>query len=61
MWQILFLSIGLVFVIEGLLPFLLPHIWRHMMQQMITQSDRTLRVFGLISMLIGLAILYLSS
>lgn len=52
-------AIGLVFVIEGLLPFLAPRFWRQMMQQMLMQNDRMLRTFGLVSMLIGLSIVYL--
>ena len=59
MWQYLFTAIGLVFILEGLLPFLVPRIWRRTMQQMMMQTDQTLRIFGLISMLIGLSIVYL--
>lgn len=58
MWQFFLIAVGLVFVLEGLLPFLAPHIWRRMMAQMMVQNDRTLRTFGLVSMLIGLALLY---
>lgn len=54
-----FAAIALLFVFEGLLPFLLPGFWRRMMSQMIVQNDRTLRTMGLISMLIGLGLLYL--
>jgi hypothetical protein len=52
-------AIGLVFVLEGLLPFLAPRLWRRVMQQMMMQSDRALRVCGLTSMLLGLCFLYL--
>lgn len=55
----LLMAIGLVFVLEGLLPFLAPHFWRKMMQQMVLQHDKTLRVFGLISMLVGLGLAYI--
>ena len=56
MWSILVTAMGLLCVFEGILPFLSPNFWRRMMQQMIIQSDRTLRIMGLISMLIGLAL-----
>ena len=59
MKSIFYGALGLVFVFEGFLPFVLPRVWRQMMQNMLMQNDKTLRVFGLISMLIGLAILYL--
>lgn len=59
MLQSLWLAMGLVFIIEGLLPFLAPGIWRRSMLQMTVQSDKAIRLFGLISMLIGLIVLYL--
>lgn len=59
MLDILWVAIGLVFILEGLMPFLLPRVWRRVMQQMLIQNDRALRLFGLASMLIGLGLLYL--
>lgn len=59
MFQTLLSAIALVFVIEGILPFLLPKFWRRGMSQMVVQQDKTLRVMGLASMLIGLGLLYL--
>lgn len=56
MWSILITAIGLLFVFEGILPFLSPRFWRTLMQQMFIQSDRGLRIMGLVSMLIGLAL-----
>ncbi|EKD71504.1 MAG: hypothetical protein ACD_46C00177G0002 [uncultured bacterium] len=53
-WSILIAALGLLFVFEGILPFLSPRIWRQWMQQMMLQNDRTLRIIGLVSMLIGL-------
>ncbi|OGT37380.1 MAG: hypothetical protein A3F12_06375 [Gammaproteobacteria bacterium RIFCSPHIGHO2_12_FULL_38_14] len=51
----IFLSaLGLLLVFEGILPFLSPEGWRKIMKQMMMQSDRTLRIIGLVSMLIGL-------
>jgi len=55
----LWMAFGLVFILEGLMPFLLPGTWRRMMIQITLQNDKTLRIFGLMSMLIGLAWLYL--
>lgn len=55
-WSIFISAIGLLCVFEGMLPFLSPIFWRRLMQQMFTQSDRALRVMGLISMLIGLSL-----
>lgn len=60
MWSLFLTVIGLLFVLEGMLPFLSPRFWRHMMQQLFIQSDRTMRIIGLISMLIGLALVCIS-
>ncbi len=56
MWSIFITALGLLFVFEGILPFLSPRIWRRVMQQMFTQSDRGMHIMGLMSMLIGLAL-----
>lgn len=55
-WSIFLSALGLVFVFEGILPFLSPNTWRRMVQQMIAQPDRALRIMGLISMLVGLTL-----
>ncbi|EKD54392.1 MAG: hypothetical protein ACD_60C00087G0004 [uncultured bacterium] len=57
--QLFLMAIALVFVLEGLLPFLAPHLWRRVMQNMLIQPDKTVRMIGLVSMLIGLGLLYL--
>jgi len=59
MLQYLLTALGLVFILEGLLPFLVPRVWRRAMHQMMMQDDKTLRIVGLVSMLIGLGLLYL--
>ena len=48
----------LVLVIEGILPFLVPEQWRAAMRQVIELDDRSLRIMGLSSMLIGTVLLY---
>jgi len=58
MLEFFLVGFALVFVLEGILPFLSPRTWRHLMQQMMMQSDTALRMCGLISMLIGLGLLY---
>lgn len=56
-WPMLLTAIGLVFVLEGILPFVSPRSWRWLMQQMFIQSDRAVHIMGLVSMLIGLALI----
>ncbi|HEC29088.1 MAG TPA: DUF2065 domain-containing protein [Gammaproteobacteria bacterium] len=52
-------ALALVMVIEGVLPFLSPGTMRNYMAQMVQMDDRTLRITGLVSMLVGLGLLYL--
>jgi hypothetical protein len=59
MWHDLLVALSLVFVIEGILPFVSPASWREAVRAMLQFEDRTLRLVGLISMLLGLALLYL--
>ncbi|OGT65574.1 MAG: hypothetical protein A3J38_04085 [Gammaproteobacteria bacterium RIFCSPHIGHO2_12_FULL_45_9] len=57
-WQMFFVGIALLFVFEGILPFLYPRLWRRAVYQMLTQTDNVLRAIGLFSMLAGLIVLY---
>lgn len=51
-------AIALMFVIEGILPFLAPEKWRESSRKMAEKSDGQLRFIGLLSMLGGLLLLY---
>ncbi len=57
-WQVLPAAIALVFIIEGLMPFISPGRWRHMLTMVEQMDDRVIRNFGLGSMLFGLLLLY---
>lgn len=59
MWQDLWAALALVFVIEGLLPFISPGGMRRAWQQMAQMDDRSLRIAGLLSMIAGLIVLAL--
>ena len=52
-------ALALVFVIEGVLPFVSPRSWRQAMSQAVSMDDRGLRLMGLLSMLVGCLVLYL--
>ena len=52
-------AIALVLVIEGLLPFLSPGNWRRGFGQLMQLRDGQLRFFGLCSILLGLALLWI--
>ena len=53
-------AFALMLVIEGLLPFLLPAIWRQTFRRLTEMSDGQIRFVGLSSMLAGLLLLFLS-
>jgi len=53
------MAIALVLIIEGVLPFLAPSLWRDTFRRVIQMSDGQLRFIGLSSMLLGLVVLAL--
>lgn len=59
MWQEFLTALALVFVIEGILPFLNPNGFRNTMRVVADMDDRSLRWLGLAAMLFGLLMLYL--
>ncbi len=58
-WSDLFAGLALYLVIEGIMPFLNPAALRRAMTVFTSLSDVQLRVAGFVSMMLGLALLYL--
>jgi uncharacterized protein YjeT (DUF2065 family) len=56
----LMMAVALMLVIEGLLPFLLPMVWRDAFRRLTEMSDGQIRFVGLSSMLAGLLLLFLT-
>jgi uncharacterized protein YjeT (DUF2065 family) len=59
MSKTLLTAIALVLVIEGILPFLVPTLWREAFRRMTEMSDGQIRFVGLSSMVAGVLLLYL--
>ncbi|MFT6430858.1 MAG: hypothetical protein ACJAXR_000284 [Halopseudomonas sp.] len=59
MWQSLATALCLVLVLEGLMPFLAPSLWKRTLAGLTLISDRQLRLVGLGSMVAGTLLLYL--
>ncbi len=53
----LLLALALMLVIEGILPFLAPRVWRETFRRATELADGQIRFIGLTSMLVGLILL----
>jgi len=59
--EIILPALALMLVIEGILPFSAPRIWRETFKRLIEMSDGQIRFAGLMSMVIGLVLLYFAT
>ena len=59
MWHELAIALSLVLVVEGILPFISPNLWRNMARQVAQLNDKQLRIMGFMCMLVGVVLLYL--
>lgn len=57
-WSDLLAALALLLVIEGVIPFVNPQALRRMLATMNQLDDRSLRIAGLVSMLMGVVMLY---
>jgi uncharacterized protein YjeT (DUF2065 family) len=58
-WQDIAAAIALMLVFEGLMPFIAPARWRQTISLIATLNNRSIRLMGLASMLMGLVLLTL--
>ena len=54
-------ALALMLVIEGILPFTAPKLWRETFLRLTEMSDGQIRFAGLTSMLVGLVVLFLAT
>tara|TARA_R110001583_G_scaffold2415_2_gene17673 strand:+ start:418 stop:612 length:195 start_codon:yes stop_codon:yes gene_type:complete len=54
----LLIAFCLMLILEGAIPFLYPQRWQNLVQQLAGMDERTLRIIGLVSMLMGTVLLY---
>ena len=57
--SILLIALSLMLVIEGVLPFVAPRLWRDTFRRATELNDGQLRFVGLTSMIIGMALIAL--
>jgi len=58
-WQDFLAAVALVLVLEGIMPFLNPQGMRRTMLLITQMDDRSLRIAGLVSMVLGVVLLSL--
>ena len=58
--SMLLTAVALMLIIEGVLPFLLPAVWRDAFRRLTELSDGQIRFIGLSSMLAGVLLLFLT-
>jgi uncharacterized protein YjeT (DUF2065 family) len=56
-WDLLLSALALMLVIEGLLPFFNPKLWRMVFERAIRMTDGQLRFLGLSAIVAGLVML----
>ncbi len=52
------IGLALMLVIEGIMPFLFPALWREAFRKLLQLTDRQIRFMGISTMLAGLLLLY---
>jgi uncharacterized protein YjeT (DUF2065 family) len=57
-WSDLFAAVGLLLVLEGLMPFANPGATRRVFAQLAQLADRELRTAGIVSLGLGIALLF---
>ncbi len=50
-------ALALVLIIEGIMPFLAPNVWKDLLKQIAELNNKQLRIFGAVMLLTGAAIL----
>ncbi len=53
----LLMALALMLILEGVLPFLAPNLWRETFRRITQMSDGQIRFVGLSSMIVGLLVL----
>jgi uncharacterized protein YjeT (DUF2065 family) len=55
----IWLAVALLLVLEGLMPAINPVAWRRMFEQILRLTDNQIRTIGLVSMFLGLVLMWL--
>jgi uncharacterized protein YjeT (DUF2065 family) len=58
MSDVIIAGVALMLVIEGILPFTSPRLWRETFRKLTEMTDGQIRFAGLMSMIVGLIVLF---
>ena len=56
-YEVLFIAIACVLILEGLLPFIAPNFYKSLLLQMLEVNDNAVRLIGLALIILGIIIL----
>ena len=56
--EVLF-AISVFLILEGLVPFISPRLYKYLLSQMLTSSENSIRVTGLILIILGVVVMNL--
>lgn len=59
MLDTLLLALGLMLILEGLLPMVTPRRWRSLFEQILLLQEGQIRFFGMIMVVFGLVVIWL--
>jgi uncharacterized protein YjeT (DUF2065 family) len=54
----LLLALGLMLILEGLMPMVLPRLWKRLFEQMLKMEDGQIRFFGMLMVLAGISVIW---
>ena len=59
MLDTLLMALGLMLILEGLLPMISPRKWRGLFEQMLQLQEGQIRFFGMVMVILGLLMIWL--
>ena len=59
MLDTLLMALGLMLILEGLLPMISPRLWRTLFEQMLQLQEGQIRFFGMLMVVLGLVVIWL--
>jgi uncharacterized protein YjeT (DUF2065 family) len=52
------LALGLMLILEGLMPMVLPRLWKSLFEQMLKMDDGQIRFFGMLMVIAGMSVIW---